>query len=223
MSLLLLFQGQGTAPTLVDVADIINGLVPGFNAASLETLSVVTEDEMYEFADEAAQRLARKIGMFVERDATLTITGADPTVATPAGHLSTIQASWDSDGAGAWQPLVSSAVNELEALDASWESRAGDPERWTQDQEGTETIRVYKVPAADTGLALIYHELHDTISSAATTFNVPTPIGDYLTYSIIGEVRGQENDEAMPEVAEYARGRAKAYEDIFEQYWGRAQ
>ncbi len=223
MSLLLLFQGQGQAPTLVDVSQLIQGLVPVFNSDSLENLSIISEAELYEFANEAADRLARRVGLFVKRDATLTITGGVATLSVPSDHLSSIHASYDADGEGAWVPLRVSAVNELEALDEQWEAAEGTPTRWTSDQQSHDTLRVYEVPASNTGFALIYHHLHAALSSGSPTFNVPTPVGDYLKYSMIGEVRGQENDEAMPEVSEYARGRAEAYLELFEQYWGRAQ
>ena len=214
---------QGTALTLVDVSQMIDDLLPMLNAKTIADLSIATEDQLYEFADEAVQRLSRRVALFVERDATLPISGGVSTLSVPPRPLSSIHAAWDSDGAGLFQPLRSSSVNELEALDSAWQTAAGDPERFTHDQEGHATVRVYKTPAGNTGLVLIFHQYHDTIDSSNITFNAPTPLGDYLLWSILAEVRGTDDDEAMPEVAEYARGRVELFESIFESYWGRAQ
>lgn len=227
--LLPILLGQGIPATLLDVAEILNNLVPVLHAKSLAELNgnselLTTETELYEHVDEAAQRLARRAALFVTYDNTLTITGGSSTLATPSRHLSTIHAAFDSDEPnGAFRPLAPASVAELEALDPDWPSAAGTPSHFTHDQEGTETVRAYKTPAADTSLALVYHEHLATIASGSSAVNVPLPVGDYFHYAALAAVHGQEHDEVMPEIEAYARQRSELYEDVFRTYWGEPQ
>lgn len=221
MSLLLLYQAS-SGEQLTDVDELIAGIVLLLNAAKLDTLTAVSQDELFEFADEAALRLARSVALFVT-SGTITQTAGTATVALPTRHLSTIHVSAENDADGVQHAAREGSVAEFEALDSDWETVAGDVERWSQDQEGLATLRVYKTNAANTALQLVYHEHHATLSTAAAVWNVPKPVGDVLTWAMLAEVRARESDEAMPEVAEYARERVAAYEELFRQYWGSAQ
>lgn len=221
MSLLLLFGG-GDAEALVDVDELITCWVPLYNAATRATLTITDETELYEFADEASQRLARRTGLFVTASQ-VTTTGGDPEVTLPTRHLSTIHVSADRDADGVFHHLRAATAAELEALDTDWETAAGDATRWTQDQSGQATLRLYQTPASDTDLEVVHHQHHAALNSGASVWNVPKPVGDYLTYAVMAEVRDKEHDEAMPEVAELARQRAAFLENVFQQYWGRAQ
>jgi len=227
--LLAILLTQGVPASLVDVSDVLANLFPVLHAKSLAELDanpelITTTSELYEHADEAAQRLARRAGLFVERDATLTITGGTATLATPSRHLSTIHASYDADEPNSdFRPLAPAGVAELEALDPAWPSAAGAPSHFTHDQQGTETTRVYKTPAANTSLALVYHEHLATIASGSPAVNAPLPVGDYFHYALLAEVHRQEHDEAMPEVGAYATQRTQLYEEAFRLYWGQPQ
>lgn len=216
----LLIFGQGSAPTQLDAVDLVAKFLSLLNANNADGLSAANETEIFEFLSEALTRLSMSVSGFVVRDATLTISGAVATVAMPTRHISTIHASIDSDDAGAWQPLIPTSVNELEAADESWETAAGTPSRFTHDQEDTNTLRVYKIPADDTGLAVIYHEEKAAVADGSSTFYAPAPVQDHMMYDALAQIRGQENDEAMPEVAKYCQGRADAFLEIFRQYWG---
>lgn len=217
----LLLPG-GATEALVDVDDLIGCWVPLFNAATRETLTITDETELYEFADEASSRISRKVGLFVTASQ-ITSTGGNGEVTCPTRHVSTIHVSADTEADGDLYHLREASIAELEALDSAWLTSAGDAQRWTHEHSGTAVLRLYEIPADNTVLQLVYHQYHPALNSAAAVWNAPKPVGDYLTYAVMAEVRAKENDEAMPEVAEAARARADFYESIFQGYWGRVR
>jgi len=207
---------------MADVQNAVARLIPRLGAENLAGLTIAAEDELYEWADEALQRLARKLGLFVARAPALTLAGGSPTLAAPARHLSTIHVSWDIGG-GDLRPLRPISTAELEAKDNRWPTRSGNPAYFTQDQQGTETLLIYKIPAASQTLAAVYHEHPAAITSGAPAFTGPAALEDYLGWRMLQAARAKESDEAMPEVGEHAARMADLYEGVFASYWGTAQ
>lgn len=76
----------------IDFRDILAELYPHLNASGSGDLVYWTEAELYEWADEAAKRLARKFGGFVVRDGTALV-ASQAIYNQPARHISTIHAS----------------------------------------------------------------------------------------------------------------------------------
>jgi len=215
--LLLLFNPRGVAAAVgINVGDVIQRLLPSLNVYSVADLTHWTEGELYEYADDAVKRLARTLGLFVERN-TIAVSSGAALYNAPARHLDTIHASLG--GAN----LRPAKVRELEALDATWQGSSGTVDRYTPDFQGTEKIRLYKTPAAGGTLAVIYHQYPAELSQASRTLPAPSVFEDYLTWAILAQARAKEGDAAMPEVAKHAAERQSQFEDLIAQMWGTAQ
>lgn len=217
MLLTLLGTGQGTAAVGVHVGDLIERLLPALNCYDAASLVYWNQEELYEYADEGIQRLARATGMFVERDATTAVAAGAPEYDLPSRHLSTIHVSLVA-GAN----LRGASVRDLEALSSTWNTDSGDVERFVQDFNGTEKLRLYKNPDGVGTLAVIFHQYPAEISAAAPTLTAPTVLEDYLYWEMLRRARAKESDAAMPEVAAHAGERVQLFEEVIRGYWGEA-
>lgn len=218
--LLIFSSGQGAAPTGLNLAGAIADLYPALNASGAADLVFWTEADLYEWADEAAKRLARVQGGFVDWDDSITVAEGVPTYNLAAGHLSTIHVSLDG------RTLRPATVQELEARDGTWvETESDTVTRWLQDGEGTERIRLWPTPGAAAGvdLLLIEHRLPETITAEAAVVQAPLCLRDYWPFYVLGEARGKEGKAAMPEVAEWCGEMTQLYERVCREYWGGAQ
>src|SRR5690349_11209405 len=80
----------------MDVADCIADVIYrlGFvNAGEMSGTSWVTSAELYQYADEAAKRLARECGAFIDWDDSITVTPGTAAYNLPANHVYTIFAA----------------------------------------------------------------------------------------------------------------------------------
>lgn len=107
--------GAGLARTLADwLAEVYACL----NAEDATNLIHWTEAELIEWANQGQWDLARRFGMWVERDATTTTMHEVATYTLPTRHLSTIHVTL------ARRSLRAASVRELEALSATWSTDA---------------------------------------------------------------------------------------------------
>lgn len=217
MLLTLLSSGQGTAVLGINVGDVIQRLLPALGCYRMVDLTHWTEEELYEYADEAVKRLARAVGMFTEREPAITVNIGVATYPLPTRHLSTIHASLG--GAN----LRPAAVKELEALDSAWQDTTGTPDRYVPDFLGTEYVRLYKKPSAGSTLALLFYQYPADVAVGSPILAAPRVLEDYLTWEILRQARGKEGDAAMPEVAEHAAQRVKEFEQLYGAQWGTAR
>lgn len=220
MSLLLLFGGGAAAAAGLNLQPVLDDLLPLLQAEDYSGLVYWTESELYQLTDEAAKRLARAVGCFVERDASTALVVGTAAYAMPARHLSTLHLSLGS------MALRARTANELEALDGAWvETASATIAAWIQDQIGTEQYRLYPTPAsgASGNLALIFHRYPAEITVSAAVIQAPACIREYFTFAVLGEARGMESKAAMPEVADWCGSMVAMMEQVFGEYWGRAQ
>jgi hypothetical protein len=216
----LLGSGQGTAPATLDLTEVIDGLRPALGAYKYADLVFWDQAELYAFADEAVERLARRTGGFVERDASTAIVASTAAYNAPTRHLSTIHLSIDN------KALKEAGVHEIEALNDDWMSAEDDdPDHYIEDFEGTEQVRIYPTPGsgASGNLGFIFHRYSDDIVVGAATLSAPKVVGDCIGFSVLAEARDKESKGRMPEVAEWARGMAGLLEEAMREYWGEAQ
>jgi hypothetical protein len=215
--LLLAPQGQGPQPT-VDVRDPVEELYPQLGASGASDLEFWTKDELYRFCDDAAKRLARNVGCFVERNASIGTVVGQAEYSLPSRHLSTIHASYGDSS------LLPATVEELEALDPAWTAAANDtPSRFVQ-RNGTEKGTLYPPPDTDDiEVALIQHEFPSEITEASPGVYAPKVMRDYFRFAAVAAARGKESKGAMPEVAAWALKLTGLYEDVARSYWGSAQ
>ena len=220
MLLTLLGTGQGTAATGINVADVIERLLPALGTYQAANLIHWDAEELYEYADQGVQALARATGLFVERDATTTIVNGTALYTLPTRHLSTIHVSVVGQA-----NLRGASVADLEALSDTWlTDTAGIAaiEAFTPDFDGTEKIRLYKSPTAGGTLAVVFHQYPTEIAAGTPTLTAPTVLEDYVWWEMLRAARAKESDAAMPEVAEHAEQVVELYTEVIRSYWGEA-
>lgn len=218
--LLILLGGQGAAASGLNLIPMLRDLLPLLQAEDFAALSFWNEGELYQLTDEAAKRLARSMGGFVERDAATALVVGTSEYALPARHVSTLHLSLGSTA------LRARTAGELEGLDPAWvDVASATVAAWIQDQVGTETLRVFPTPAAGASgnLAVIFHRYPVEITVSTAVIQAPACVREYFTFAVLGEARGMESKAAMPEVAAWCEEMATLLEQVFRGYWGNAQ
>lgn len=201
----------------VSVATLITRLLPALNATSLADAQFWTEASLYEWADEAAQCLARTAPVFVVRDAATSVQAGVAVYANPARHVKLIHLAL----AGA--RLAPSASRELIALSDTWMTDAGTPARWIGDWMGHDYYRLHPTPDTAAGvIETVLAQFPPALTVSTPTLAAPLVVADYLECRMLAEARRQEGDGAMPDVADAFDKRATLYEAIFTAYWGQA-
>lgn len=220
--LLLVFAPQPpqSQPELVNTALVLQDLYPALNAVGPNDLIFWTEYELYQFIDEAAQRLARKVGVFIERDTSITTAANTGTYTLPADQVATVQADL---GGTVLRPRT---VRELEALDAAWLNTVGAPVAFVQDTQGVGQIVLY--PACDSvhaglPIGLVLHVAPATINLANAMLGAPTCVREYFTFRALQAARGKQSKAEMPDVSAWFGQLADTMEGVMQSYWGEAQ
>jgi hypothetical protein len=202
------------------MADVLAEACDALNAAALTDadLTFWTVDQLYEFADEAAERMARTAAVFVARDSGNTLATANAVYPAPERHVAVIRLTV------AGVALIPSSSRELEALSDDWTNDAGTPARWIADWQGHDQVRVHPTPAAaDDGktLEILLAHYPAAITADSPTVAAPRVFGDYLAARVVAEARRREGDGGLPEVADALDREADLYEQIARSYWGR--
>ncbi len=218
MLLLLVPQGgPGPLDIQASLNDAINRL--GFaNAGELNaSTSWISGAELYQFADDAAKRLAYESGLFLTYDASIVVSGGTPVYNLPNTHIFTLQAWLGS------QQLRLTPVRDLFALDATWSAATGPSKRCSLDAGSVGTITLYPNPTSNGTLAQICQEFAATIQAGQTTINLPGVLQDYFTYAMLAGARGKESDHRMGEMAAHFQARCDLYEQVTDHLYGPGQ
>jgi hypothetical protein len=203
----------------VNAATVIAELLPALNTVAIADLTFWTKTELYGYADEAVKRLARSVGLFVERDAATAIIPGTATYSLPTRHISTVHVSL---GGRALQPA---AIQDLEALDDVWPATEDEePTHYVQDGAGCEQLTLYPKLAvgASGNIAVIHRQYLATVTEASPAFSAPEAVREYLTFRMLESARSKESKAAMPEVAAWAGQMAGLCEQAAQAYWGEA-
>lgn len=221
--LLLIFAPQPPAPSAayVNFAQVLGDLYPRLNATSQADAVYWTDAELYQWFDEATQRLARSAGVFVARDTSIAVSSGQGSYDLPSEQVSTIQA--DLEGV----VLRPRTVQELEALDSDWPAATGppSPSSYTQNVLGLGVLALYPAPGPDDNgntLGLVIHVAPSTVSASNALLSAPSVLQDYFGFYALAEARARESKGAMPEVADWLRSVTGLYEQAIEGYWGEA-
>lgn len=217
--LLLFFSNGPAAASLgnVNSATLINNLWPPLNAASEVDAVFWTESELREWFNEAGRRLAGMAGVFVSRDTSLSSSVGVSSYGLPSAHQATIQA----DLAGA--VLRPRTVHEVEALDATWPTTAGEPAAFLEDVEGVKKITLYPLPnlAADAlAINLLIRSIPSEVTVASGYLAVSPALAEYFTFQILAEARAKEGRAQMPEISAWLHGIANDYVEVCRNYLG---
>jgi hypothetical protein len=183
----------------------------------------VSVAQLYQYADEAAKKIAYKSGVFLELDTSITVTAATAVYEEPATHIYTLAAALAMTGVTAPQILRPAAVRELWALDATWSTTAGNATRFSMDAGSVGTITLYPNPLQGGTLNQIIEEYPATVALGASTLGVATVLQDYFSYSMLATARGKESDSRQAEMADHYAQRCQMYEAIIEHLFGAGQ
>jgi hypothetical protein len=218
---LLVLLPQGPAIAGVDLAQVIADMMPTLGATSLSDLGWCLADgsEFYQWADEAAKRLAHRCGVFVERDAGTLVTVNTAQYPVPAGHIDSIHVSFITAGPVSLR-LRPSTVRDLNALDATWPTSTGVVARYSMDAAGVGTITLYRIPLVQGNLAVIFHKFPPQIQAGSSLVAIASPIADYFQFAMLAEARRKQSEGAMPEMADHFDQRVALYEQVMKKYWG---
>jgi hypothetical protein len=199
--------------TSLAVADALYRL--GFQGAADIALAStwVTVNELYQWADEAAQKIAYASGVFIKFDTSMTAFAGTAAYNLPAAHVFTL-AVW----LGA-QLLRMTPVRELWAMDNSWSFTSGPATRCSLDA-GTEELVLYPNPTVGGTISQICEVYPATINLGNPTVALPTVLQDWATYAMLAGARGKESDACKPEMAAHFEERGKLYEAIIEHLYG---
>lgn len=209
---------------VLDVAaallDVIYRL--GFAAQSeLTSTSWVTAAELYQWSDEAAKKLSYDAGVFIEYDQSIAVTIGTAVYNLPGTHVFTLMAALLYSTS--LQLLRITAVRDLWALDATWETTTGNPVRASMDAGAVGTVTLYPEPIANATLGQICQEFPPAVAQGSSTLPLPTVLQDYFGYSMLAAARGKESEAAMPEMASHFAERCRLYEQLIEHLWGPGQ
>lgn len=206
----------------LNVNTLISNILPALHSDSLANLTWWSDAELTRFFDEALKHHARKHGVFIKRDSSITLVQATAVYSAPTRHIATLHVSLDGVG------LIASSTSELELLDDTFKTTQGTPTHWYSDREGQNKIGFYPVPdavAATKNPEIIYFEYVAELDEAHVNTSVPTPapIGDYLEAVVLRAAYSKESDAALPEVAQNLGELVKLYEQVIVNLWGMGQ
>ena len=212
---LLLFPG-GPAFSGIDLANVIADIQPALGATGFQDLDWCTQAELYGWADEGANRLTRRVGVWVNRYGGQTVQPNTGPAPRPLDAVDVIHVSINGSS------LRPATALQLSALDAIWSETIGNPQRFSMDA-APGSIFLYPGLTQTVGMATIYHQRQATIQQGSSVVPIASPVQDYFGYSMLAEARRKESDQAMPEMADHFDQRVGLFEQIFEHYWGPAQ
>jgi len=220
--LLLIFAPPiGAAqPELIDLSQALADVIPQLNAGGPNDLIFWTTDELYQYFDEASQRMARTCGVFAVHDTSLTSVVSQGAYTLPIDQVSTIQVDLGGN------VLRARTVQELEAFDANWPATQGPPTAFVQDTQGVTQIVLYPAPDSNNSgktIGLVIHVVPGTINFSLRFLSAPQCVREYFTFHAIGEARAKETKMQMQEVAGWMRQLTGWMEQVIEGYWGEAQ
>lgn len=194
----------------MELANTAAYLWVSLNATDAATAIWWTEAELYRYLDEAAKRLARIAGVFLERDTSVALVAATHTYALPARHVETAMAAAGGRSLDSW------SVEEAEAYSSTWVIDAAPladplPTRYLANAEGVEKIRLYPIPGTGVAgnLEVVFAATPPTIAVGLSNVQCAEVLREYFFLAALGEARGREGKGAMPEVAAWCRQMAE--------------
>lgn len=219
MGLLLLFPlSLGPSSTGVNLAQLLGELWAPLNSNGPSDAVFWNPTEIYQWFDEAKNRLARMCGGFVVYDTSLETVSDQGTYTLPADHASTLQV----DVAG--NVLRPRSVQQLEALDASWPTTIGTPKAFVQNAAGVTGLQIYPAPStADEVIGIAQHEIPPAIALSNAILSVPVPVREYFRFFALGEARAKESKAQMQETSDWFKQQCAMLEQAIGGYYGTAE
>jgi hypothetical protein len=208
-------SGDGSCLMSVDLASVLNDIIPTLGAASTADLDWCSTTELYNYADEEMKRLAASTSLWVSSVA-IALAQNQAVVSLPSGCVSVIHVAWN------YSPLRPASVWELAALDGAYPSTSYVPSRFSLDANLPGTLTIYPVPSTAGTLQVTFSGVLPDIASGSTVLPIASPLQDIFGLAMIGAARRKESDGCMAEVADHCEQRLEVYRSVLKQYFGEA-
>jgi hypothetical protein len=174
-----------------------------------------SSSELYQFADDELKALAYRTAIFITTDTSITATAATAVYNLPAGHVFSVFAWLAYSAPASLRILRSSAVRELESLDADWPAATGDPERISLDAGKVGTATLYPNPVRQATLGQVLQTV-----PAGPLVPVSLILQDVFSYSMLAGARAKESDYRVDDMAAHYAERVRLYEIVATYLWG---
>ncbi len=202
----------------VNAALVVSQLWAPLNANSAADAVWWTEDELYQWIDEAAKKLARRLGVFVDFDnTTIQTTAGQKDYTLPVTHIATIQADLNNS------ILRARNVQDLEALDSAWTTAASDrPKAFLEDTQGLTRLTLYPPPSVafeSLFVGLTFQRVPDDVAASSPALRAPAVLQDYFWLRALAEARAKETNASMEEVSQWLNQIADQYEQVMRGIW----
>lgn len=210
-----------------DVADSLSDLwfrLGFLSQGDLDAAAWLTPADLYQFADEAVQRLAYTCGLFKVFDSSVSVTSSIASVTMPAGHIFTVFAYILYNPSFA-QILRLTNVEQLFALDASWTAQTGWPTRLSFDAGfpgtgGLGIATLYPAASQAGSLCQVMQQAPAPVAAGSSVLPISPILTDYFTYAVLATTLGKESDHSKSEVAAHCQERMGLYQKVLQQYFG---
>lgn len=219
--MLLLLVSTQVAPAtagFINMSLVLGDLWPPLNATGPQDAIFWQPSELYAWLDEAAKRMARKLGPFVEYDTTISTQANVSGYQLPVSHIATIQADFNGI------VLRARNVQELEAFDSQWTAAASAPPvAFVQDTQGLQRLTLYPppdVPSQNLPIGLLMQEDPAQITQANAILPAPNCLQDYFAFFALAEARAtKETNASMDDTAQWFRQILQNYEQVIAGLW----
>src|SRR5215831_6918983 len=112
---------------MIDTSAVIDGVLPDLHSDTRANLTFWTFADLVGFADEALKRLARIVGIFVDRTVIAATGAGQASYSLPLQHVATLHVSFGT------VPLRPGNMAELESRDPAFQTAPGTPDHWYED------------------------------------------------------------------------------------------
>lgn len=126
----------------INTQTVLTNLLPDLHATSFASMNFWTESSLIQWTDQAVKRLAVAAMVWIARDSSIETVIGTAIYALADDAIETVHISL------ATTPLRAAAVMDLEARDESFQSTAGTPDHWYEDDLMLGTVGLCPVPVA---------------------------------------------------------------------------
>jgi hypothetical protein len=208
----------------VDIDAVRDEAILLLNAADAATLTWWDEDELADYADDAAQPLMVRNNIIANFYGSETLTNAQADYTFPELHKATVQIAVADDENGALV-LREATVREMEAFDPDWTTDAADvnelPSHWVGNWRGMSGFRVTPIPSATSTWSIVQIEHPEQIEAGNLTCDVPSVLGEWFLLQMVGHALRKETRGARPETSQIIDQMLEPIEQLISTYWGK--
>lgn len=173
-----------------------------------------TRDEVLNALNTRMRQYLRDTHAVATRIEIPVVAGTNP-VAVPADWIGTLAAVW-RDLAGVRYPLTPADAFEIDLMVPTWETVPDVPIVILDGDDGTLTVRLGPLPAANGTLELLYVALPTAANGSGVTLSLPDETLDGIKYGTLADLLGKVGRGNDPMRATYCQERFEMGEMLTE-------